>query len=253
MKRHAATLEKPTEKPAAQSLLQRLERMDAETSGDAQTGHNRWMIPYADLLTLLLGLFLVIFTSGQVRQEKPTSPKPPGPVKVVRASEQPVKLQNRLQKLPNLQNVQVRQQAQGLVISLQERVLFEPGSADLSPEARKTLDRVLDELKKVMGNESRPIRIEGHTDDTPIRTARFPSNWELSAARATGIVRYLLDAHRVSPALLSAVGYAEFKPVADNSTIEGKQKNRRVDIVVLRPNVAGAEPPAIADKSQARD
>jgi chemotaxis protein MotB len=86
------------------------------------------------------------------------------------------------------------------------------------------------------------IRIEGHTDSVPICTARFPSNWELSTARATSIVHYLLTTHRFEPTRLSAAGYGEFRPIASNNSSEGRSQNRRVDIVILSGKEREREP-----------
>jgi chemotaxis protein MotB len=133
------------------------------------------------------------------------------------------------------------------VISLKDSILFTAGNADLSPAARHTLDGLIQQLHAALGGQSRPIRVEGHTDNSPIATSKYPSNWELSTARATTIVRFLVASHHFQPQLLSAAGYGEFKPVKDNSSIEGKQKNRRVDIVVLKPDLAQQEPPALND------
>jgi chemotaxis protein MotB len=248
------------EKPAVQHLFQRLERMEAEMEHNGHAGHNRWMIPYADLLTLLLGLFLVIFTSGQAGNHilKPASDKAmAAKTSTVRQDNRQLsaRLQRQLQNKLHRKDVEVRYQYRGVVVSLQDRVLFKPGSAELSPQAKQTLSRVVQELRSTMGPEPRPIRVEGHTDNTPIHTSQFPSNWELSTARATSIVRYLVTSRQFPPDKLSAVGYAEFKPLHDNSTIEGKQKNRRVDIVVLRSQIAanmpGDEPPNAAPSGMA--
>jgi chemotaxis protein MotB len=200
-------------------------------------------------LTLLLGLFLVVFSSGQAHTKEKPVEKPVvqtvaqkqflKPEESARLSKQ---LQHQLQTKLKLKDVAVRYQQRGLIISLKDSILFPPASADLSPRAKQTLSQVIQELRTSMGSELRPIRVEGHTDNTPIHTAQFPSNWELSTARATSIVRYLVTSDQFPPDKLSAVGYAEFKPLNDNSTIEGKQKNRRVDIVVLRPQVASEEP-----------
>jgi chemotaxis protein MotB len=262
MKRALASVDgTASQKPAVQSLFQRLERMEAEMES-GHVGHNRWMIPYADLLTLLLGLFLVIFTTG--RTEHAPHPEKSKPAIAAAAPKTqnidsaqatqnidtgaplPQRLQARLQ----MKGVSVRNQQRGLVISLKDSILFAPGSADLSPQARQTLSRIAGELRASFGPELRAIRVEGHTDDTPIQTPQFPSNWELSTARATSIVRYLLESRQFPPEKLSAVGYAQFRPVDDNSTIEGKQKNRRVDIVVLRPDVAREEPSGTAHPAE---
>jgi chemotaxis protein MotB len=84
--------------------------------------------------------------------------------------------------------------------------------------------------------------VEGHTDNVPIRNARFPSNWELSTARATTVVAYLIERFKFAPERLSAGGYSEYRPVESNATAEGRSRNRRVDIVVLHPRYAQVEP-----------
>jgi len=88
------------------------------------------------------------------------------------------------------------------------------------------------------------IRIEGHTDSVPISTLRFPSNWELSTARATSIIRYFLTRFKFAPNQLSAAGYGEFRPIASNQTAEGRTQNRRVDIVILSAKERESEPEA---------
>jgi len=101
---------------------------------------------------------------------------------------------------------------------------------------------LLDNITEAIRKYSNSIRIEGHTDNVPIKTAQFPSNWELSTARATNIVHYLVDAHEFPPEKLSAIGYGEYRPIADNSSEEGRQKNRRVDVVVLSSAGEQGEP-----------
>ncbi|MCA9798960.1 MAG: OmpA family protein [Cyanobacteria bacterium HKST-UBA04] len=136
------------------------------------------------------------------------------------------------------QQVVVRDDERGLVISFQERLFFPSGQATLTNPAKQTLAKLAGVLK---GSQAQ-IVVEGHTDNTPIKTAQYPSNWELSMARATTIVRQLIDRHGFSPDRMSAKGYGEFKPLADNSTIEGKQKNRRVDIVLVTPGKGVHQP-----------
>jgi chemotaxis protein MotB len=126
----------------------------------------------------------------------------------------------------------------GLVISLGEGGFFDSGSDQIKPEGRALLDTMATSLVS-LGNQ---IRVEGHTDNVPIKNSKFPSNWELSTARATAIVSYLIAKFGFSPELLSAAGYAEFRPVAPNDTEEGKSRNRRVDVVVLSPAAAQVEP-----------
>ena len=117
----------------------------------------------------------------------------------------------------------------GLVISLKDTEFFDSGKANVRAQSMYLLDNIAEAISKY----SNSIRIEGHTDNVPIKTSQFPSNWELSTARATNIVHYLIDAHEFPPGRISAIGYGEYRPIADNSTEEGRQKNRRVDVVVL--------------------
>jgi chemotaxis protein MotB len=127
--------------------------------------------------------------------------------------------------------VRTRMESRGLVISLGEGGFFDSGSDQLKPEGIALLDTIATGLVSAPN----PIRVEGHTDNVPISTARFPSNWELSTARATAIVAYMIEKFGFAPEQLSAAGYAEFRPVAFNETTDGRARNRRVDIIVLNP------------------
>jgi len=224
-------------KPLVQNLFQHAEKMEESDGSVVHTGHQRWMIPYADLLTLLLGLFLVLLAT--VRQP-PVMPKPvakPAAAHTAKAAANQMQRQLKmaLAAKMNLKDVDIRPQPDGVTISLKEKLLFSPGSATLSKAAQQRLNRVAHALQGLTPGSHPMIRVEGHTDNTPIHTAQYPSNWELSTARATTILRYLAAQRIFPPETLSAAGYGEFKPVSNNSTIEGKQKNRRVDIVVVRP------------------
>jgi chemotaxis protein MotB len=258
--------------------LRQLEELDDELeSRSGYTGTARWMIPYADFLTLLLGFFIILFAMVQLDNqklaqsakkavhelelsqsrveelekrldivaEKPEPQEEPeaflmealdlGPEEQAAntSADAMQHLESSLAKELKLsgQEVTVRQDPRGLILSFQEGIFFGPGRADFTPEAAKTLDK----LSHVLVKSHHPIRVEGHTDNTPIKTAVFPSNWELSTSRATSIVRYFVEKHHFPPERLSAAGYGEFHPLSNNSTIEGKQKNRRVDIVLLNP------------------
>ena len=134
--------------------------------------------------------------------------------------------------------VRTRMDERGLVISLGEGGFFDSGSDILKPEGRVLLDAIASALVETDNH----IRVEGHTDNVPIRNARFPSNWELSTARATTVVAYLIDRFKFAPDRLSAGGYSEYRPVESNATAEGRSRNRRVDIVVLHPRYAQVEP-----------
>ena len=133
--------------------------------------------------------------------------------------------------------VRTRMDPRGLAISLGEGC-FDSGSDQIKAEGRDLLDALAPQL---LGRNSQ-VRIEGHTDPVPIQTLRFPSNWELSTARATAITRYLVEVYSFTPAQLSAAGYAEYRPVAPNDTPDGRARNRRVDIVVLSTNYSKTEP-----------
>lgn len=128
--------------------------------------------------------------------------------------------------------------SRGLVISLKDTEFFDSGSASVRQWSRP----LLNDIASAINNYTNAIRIEGHTDNVPIKTSIFPSNWELSTARATNIVQYLITMHSFAPEKLSAIGYGEYRPIADNNTIEGRQKNRRVDVVILSSAGEQGEP-----------
>lgn len=128
-----------------------------------------------------------------------------------------------------------------LTVDILDHVLFDSGEATLKPEGEEVLRRVAGVLAQF---PSRQVHVIGHTDNVPIRAAarsRIASNWELSTARATAAVRFLSEQAQVDPRRLGAVGYGEFRPVADNATPEGRAKNRRIALVVLSEELAGAD------------
>jgi chemotaxis protein MotB len=136
-----------------------------------------------------------------------------------------------------------------LSLSMVDKILFDSGSAEVKAEGRKVLDRVGAILKKVTDKD---IRVEGHTDDVPIGVKlreRFPTNWELSTARATNVVRYLQEKAGIDPERLAASGYSEYKPVASNETPEGQSRNRRIEIVLIPPDIDRV-PEGVEDTSQ---
>ena len=128
-----------------------------------------------------------------------------------------------------LDKVNLEVTRRGLVISLKEAGFFDSGSAVLKPGASAILDNIAQSLDQY-GNA---ISFEGHTDNIPMRSQNFPSNWELSTARATSLAHLFIEKHGVAPGRLSVTGYGEFRPIAGNSTEEGRKQNRRVDIVLL--------------------
>lgn len=141
-------------------------------------------------------------------------------------------------KKNDLSGVQVEMDERGLVIRFVEGVLFDSGKAEIKKQAMAVLDKIVPVLKQ----SRRQIRVEGHTDNVPIHTREFPSNWELSTARAVNVVRYFIDKHNFSPYTISAAGYGEYRPVAPNDTDKHRALNRRVDIVILKSVSEHEEP-----------
>ncbi|MBX3186764.1 MAG: OmpA family protein [Labilithrix sp.] len=222
--------------------------------------HERWLVSYADFMTLLFAFFVVMFAVSQVDTKKvgrftesfskavgidmfpePGSGLMPGgdvPMPAAGGPTPPLPLPPELRDLEvALAKPQARAEApQGLsvvvrrnelVIRLSENLLFAPGDDALREAPTATIKALARELAP----RNVDVRIEGHTDDRPIHNARFPSNWQLSTARATAVVN-VLAAAGIAPMRLSAAGYGEFHPVAPNTSDEGRKQNRRVDIVV---------------------
>lgn len=263
--------------------------------------HEAWAIPYADLMTLLLAFFVVMYAVSVVNEGKyrvmsesiieafngsshviapmpPTNARPhnvdpaiaapqsqpgaatapvavpiplrPAPRRIVaqrtphetmrdvQAAQEAQRQANltriqhevekALQPLIDKQQVVVRRTPNWLEIEIRTDILFPSGVAQLSHQA----DVVLSNLGGILAPFGNPLRIEGYTDDKPINTAVYPSNWELSAARAASVAR-LFTEHGVSPARLGIIGWGQFRPAADNATVEGRNRNRRVLVVVL--------------------
>ena len=143
-------------------------------------------------------------------------------------------LENRLRGEISDRSVKVEMMDRGLVITFVAEVLFDSGKATLKAPALDTLQKVARVLNTTV--KDMKVGIEGHTDNVPIRHSGWKSNWELSAARAMSVLHYLVDENDVNPARLSATGYGEYRPVASNEAADGRQKNRRVEIVIL-PNM----------------
>jgi chemotaxis protein MotB len=140
-------------------------------------------------------------------------------------------LQKKLEKEIQQGKIQITEMQNRLTVTMVDKILFPSGSVEISPEGKKVLDKVVSILKDV---NDKHIQVEGHTDNVPIRHLknRYPTNWELSTARATEVVRYLQE-DGIDPRVLSATGYSEYQPVAPNDSDEGRAKNRRIEIVLL--------------------
>lgn len=232
----------------------------------------RWLLTYADLITLLLAFFIVMYSmsrmdnrnfsevlqalngvlrGGEKAIEKEFLDNSPGHglLKLGNLRMIERQLQARFGQLNQLSEIHTEMTERGLVIHIMESALFEESSAKLEPRALGILDIVSTELEPLPNH----IRIEGHTDDRQINTRNFPSNWELSSVRATEVVRYLIDSHAIDPGRISALGYGEYRPIRPNSSVENRAANRRVDIVVLTMELTIKEPTSqlyLANKSR---
>lgn len=207
----------------------------------AETHRDRWLISYADLVTLLLALFIVLYAASDKERAKliaqnfnqnlsgeavSGSGVLPGADSLI--SER-TRIEGVLASNPFFASrAKVTQTNRGVIVSLAEAGFFASGEAEINAEAAQLVDAIAESLIDSKVN----VRVEGHTDSTPISTSRYPSNWELSTARAAVVLSRLTD-RGIAPERLSAAGYAGFQPIADNSTIEGRAQNRRVDIVIL--------------------
>jgi chemotaxis protein MotB len=229
--------------------------------------HDRWLVSYADFITLLFAFFVVLYASSQADQRKQAQiaqsirsafealaifPSPPGPDRATQDATPAVPPVNVIlgddlaaspevqQDLRHLQaqlaaalasqvaqnNVALRLGRDGLTVSLRESGFYDSGSALPHPQSKPTLDKVA----SMIGATPYDIRVE---DDVPIHTSQFASNWELSTARSSEMVKIFIVNYGLVPARLSAAGFAEYHPVASNDTPEGRSQNRRVDIIVL--------------------
>ena len=208
--------------------------MNKELYENSKDYINRWVISYADFVTMLFALFIVMWAITGGTDVVTTTDN--GLLK--KALQQEVQIQeNPLKKAiednPELnEHFKVIEDKRGLILRSENAIFFDEGSADIKAEGLAILNEMAATLKDI----DKPLIVEGHTDSTPINTTKFPSNWELSTARATNIVKYLINNCGYSPTRLSAVGYGEFAPITDNDNVKNRAKNRRVDIIILDKN-----------------
>lgn len=238
-----------------------LRRARRSPRGSDEPGAPLWMVTYSDMVTLILTFFVLLFSFSSLDVQRfyallsalqgswgildrgaavdPTRTLDAGsleadiPLQSLFPTSQVEETVGELEAFiaeAGLQDdLDVIVQERGVVVRLADHVLFDLGKAELRPDARAILDRLAEPLRR-WPNE---IRVEGHTDNWPIRTAQFPSNWELSTARATTVLRYLVEQQQLPPERMAAVGYGEFRPLRPNDTPENRAMNRRVDIVLL--------------------
>ncbi len=223
--------------------------------------HDRWLVSYADFITLLFAFFVVMFASSETNKAKahklsesvekafghsvPLAPKeqtfkaPPATDPQFADLTPSLRLlEKQLAQELSAGTMHLSLQARGLVITLGEAAFFAPGEDRVQPSAFESLAKVAAALNKLPN----PVRLEGHSDSTPIHTARFSSNWELSTARAVQVLKTLEDHYGTDRFRLSAAGYADTSPVMPNESEAGRTQNRRVDLVVLSRTGSSNEP-----------
>lgn len=265
--------------------------MSRRKKDTGHVSHERWLISYADFITLLFAFFVVMYDSSQTDRAKsvrlaaaiqaafqqmgmfhPAASQPPlsssaplpytspqaipalkqnsdlarlssSPLGVLAAGREMRLLATELQKklAPEISKhqVSVKIEKTGVVVSLQEAGFYPSGSAVLLPGSAPTLARIA----AVLCLHQNGVRMEGHTDNVPIHNAHFQSNWDLSAARATGLVETFITRFDFPADRLSAASYAQYHPVASNATAAGRRLNRRVDVVILPPPGSYWAPP----------
>lgn len=240
---------------------------------------DRWLVSYADFITLLFAFFVVMYAISSINEGKyrvlsdslvhafkevPStenlislgegqpglldgSGEPIGqaaPRRPKEATQQPVTermksiardVKSAMASLERQGQVRVIQTPRGITVEISASTLFASGDATLQPQSAQALAAVA----KVMAEIDNPIQVEGHTDNVPISVPSFPSNWELSSARAGSVVRLLVE-QGVPPGRLVAIGYADNKPIDTNATAEGRSRNRRVNVMILN-KVDGAQ------------
>ncbi len=243
------------------------EAMARKQRHEEHANHERWLVSYADFITLLFAFFVVMFAVSQVDEnkvgrftesvqaatrwglfEKSGAPgviegrskaetktaRAPEPRGARKSGAQAIAalravLEPRLREAIDAGRIAIVESDHGLIVRLKEAAFFPSGSAEI----REQNGGDLRALGRWIGELPNPVRIEGHTDSRPIRTAVYRSNWDLSAARASSVLQVLVEDSEVSEARLSVAGYADRRPVASNDTELGRRQNRRVDLVVL--------------------
>jgi chemotaxis protein MotB len=237
--RQSITPKRPTKNPRF---------LESESDFPEENEKDRYLITYSDLITLLLGLFIILYaisnidskkyeqvlsafgsTFGSQRQvlnintSSSNNSIVPAPKLIDRISEL-------IQEHSFGDYVKLEENERGITIHIMDQILFNSGSAKLEPKSYEVLSK-LAELIRGLPND---LRIEGHTDNVPIKSSEFPSNWHLSVARALSTSYYLMDKEKLPQEKLSVVGYSEYKPIASNESPEERSKNRRVDIIIIK-------------------
>ncbi len=227
---------------------------------DEHENLERWLITYADLITLLLAFFIMMYTfskqDAQKHQEVAERLKTifkggssvlkegraggrnlinPSLAAAGTGRQIEAELENQIAAMAGANDeghkISVFRDGRGIVIRIMDRAFFDEGKAELKETAKSALRKIATILEK----SNNHVMIEGHTDNVPINTAEFRSNWELSTRRATEVVRHLIEKYGFEPSRISASGYAEYRPVAANDTVQNRALNRRIEIILLDP------------------
>lgn len=236
-------------------------RKQEESSGGAP----EWLTTYSDMVTLLLCFFVLLFSFSEVDAEKFRSIMssfqggtgvleggtnlnfPPNPLQEELDVESELDhlvddLEEYIESLGLGERISVEIEERGIVVRFMDNIFFDSGRDDLKPESIE----ILESVAEILNREelvNRQIKVEGHTDSDPIiRSSKFPTNWELSSARAAKVLRYFVESESIDGHRISFAGYSYYRPIAPNDTPENKTKNRRVDIVILRDIYEELEP-----------
>ena len=198
---------------------------------------DRWLISYADFITLMFTFFAALYAlssvdkakmeqfSGSLNQTFNVIEKPVAAID----NQKTIIIEDIKKVTGELKGVTVKNEPRGVVVTFSDSVLFASGSAELKPE----IYTMLEKLSKLLAPLPGRVAIEGHTDNVPISSSKYSSNWELSTARAASMLHFFIE-KGTDPAKYSVAGYAEFRPLESNATEEGRQKNRRVEIVITK-------------------
>lgn len=231
----------------------------------SENNTGNWLTTYSDMVTLLLAFFVLLFSFSEIDAQKfrsimssfdgGTGALNNGTTLELDENLAPLEdtLENELESLKDLleeyaesiglgSEIVLSIEERGLVIRFMDKVLFDSGRASLRPESIEILSSIAEVLNKEEFS-NRLIKVEGHTDTVPTgNLSEFPTNWELSSTRATNVLRFLVEEKGIDGSRISSSGYSYYRPIAPNDTAENKQKNRRVDIVILRSSFEEMEP-----------
>jgi chemotaxis protein MotB len=243
-------------------------KLNRRTSSNEGSGGGGWEIIYSGFAMILLCFFIMLSSFSSIEAAKvmqfvksfvnavsilPGGAKIDDGDAVLPSSPDMVSADSQLagiyDKLKTLAEHRIQQgevavafSPKGLVMRLSDQVLFDVGVADISPKAIPLLEKI----GAIIADSPYEVRVEGHTDDVPINTERYPSNWELSTARAVTVLRYFIETYGISSKRLAAEGFAEYHPIVPNDSNENRAKNRRVEIIFLKPASKGRSTGAVS-------